>query len=198
MRYRGYHNPVDPIWIIIAINAVIFVVAFVFDVISPTRANPVIFFLGLQGYSFSIHPWTIVTNLFTHVDLLHILFNLLTFYFFGSFLISLIGNARSLIVYFGGGILGNIFYLMLASPFAIAIGASGAIFSLGGALAVLRPNQKVYVFPIPVPISLWMAVVGGFLLLTFFPNVAWQAHLGGLVFGAVAGYFFRRSARYIF
>jgi len=118
-----------------------------------------------------------------------------TFYFFGTYLSRLIGWGRFLLVYFCGGILGGIFFILLSSPMYIAVGASGAVFALGGALAVMRPNLRVFVFPIPVPIPLWIAVIGGFFIISLFSGVAWQAHLGGIVFGIIAGYFFRRRER---
>ena len=89
-------------------------------------------------------------------------------------------------------------FILLAPPYSIAIGASGAIFALGGVLTVMRPKLRVFVFPIPVPLPLWLAVIGGFLILSFFPGIAWQAHLGGLVFGLIAGYFFRKRERLFF
>lgn len=94
--------------------------------------------------------------------------------------------------------MGNIFYALLGSPFSIAIGASGAVFAVGGVLAVMRPKIRVFVFPIPVPLPLWAAVIGGFLIISFFPNVAWQAHLGGLASGLTIGYFFRKRGRFFF
>jgi membrane associated rhomboid family serine protease len=123
---------------------------------------------------------------------------MLTLYFFGTYLSRLVGEGKFLFVYFGGGILGNILFLLLAPPFSVAVGASGAIFALGGALAVMRPRIPVFVFPIPLPIPLWLAVIGGFLLLSFLPYIAWQAHLGGLILGLIAGYFFKRRERYYF
>ena len=104
----------------------------------------------------------------------------------------LVGDGRFLITYFVGGILGNILFILLGPPFSIAIGASGAVFALGGALTVMRPGIRVFVFPIPAPIPLWVAVIGGFVILSFVPFVAWQAHLGGLVFGLITGYFFKK------
>ena len=93
--------------------------------------------------------------------------------------------------------MGNILFVLLTSN-ALAIGASGAVFALGGALSILKPNLKVYILFIPVPVSLWIAVIGGFLLMSFLPNVAWQAHLGGLLLGVAAGYFIKRRGRYYF
>ena len=88
--------------------------------------------------------------------------------------------------------------LLLGEPLSVAVGASGAIFALGGALAVMRPKLRVVIFPIPVPLPLWIAVIGGFIILSLLPFVAWQAHLGGLIIGFIAGYIFRRKERYFF
>lgn len=86
-------------------------------------------------------------------------------------------------------------FIGLASPLVPAIGASGAVFAVGGALAVLRPKVPVFVFPIPAPIPLIGAVIGGFVILSFIAGIAWQAHFGGLVVGLVAGFIFRRRER---
>lgn len=86
-------------------------------------------------------------------------------------------------------------YVLLAPPLSIVIGASGAIFAIGGAITVLRPKLRVIIFPVPVPVPLWAAVIGGFVILSFLPNVAWQAHLGGLAFGLAAGYFYKKRER---
>jgi membrane associated rhomboid family serine protease len=136
--------------------------------------------------------------MFVHANFGHILGNMFTLYFFGTFLLNLVGEKKFLIIYFGGGLLGSILFLLLSPYFSLGVGASGAIFSLGGALAVLRPKVPVMIFPIPAPIPLWIAVIGGFVLLTLlssFLSIAWQAHLGGLIFGLVAGYLIKRNTR---
>lgn len=94
--------------------------------------------------------------------------------------------------------MGNLLFLLLASPFSIAVGASGAVFAVGGALAIMRPKLKVLVFPIPVPVPLWAAILGIFIVLSFIPSVAWQGHLGGLIVGLIAGYFLRRMERRVY
>jgi len=192
MAYRGSRP--TAVWIIIALNLLLFIATLI-------NGN-LILLLGLQPISFLARPWTIVTNLFIHGGVWHIFANMITLYFFGSFLCRLIGVKKFLLVYFAGGILGNIVFILLPpSPFSIAIGASGAVFALGGVLAVMMPRLRVFVFPIPAPIPLWIAVIGGFIILSIFSpllGIAWQAHLGGLVLGLVAGYIFRRRVRYYY
>ena len=97
--------------------------------------------------------------------------------------------------------MGNIFFMLfvlLIDPglrYISVVGASGAIFALGGALALLTPRLRVFVFPIPVPMPLWVAVIGGFVIISFAPGIAWQGHLGGLVTGLLAGLVLRRRVR---
>ena len=167
-------------------------------------------FIDLFGLSLSsvfTQPWTIVTTMFIHSpfrsinplgSMMHLIGNMFTLYFFGQYLINLVGEKKFLIVYFVGGVLGSIAFLLLAPPVSTAIGASGAVFAVGGALTVLRPKLPVtlLLFFIPVSIPLWMAVIGGFLIIS--PGIAWQAHLGGLVFGLAAGYYFRRRTRLLY
>jgi len=188
---RSYRRfGLSPIWVIIGLNLLLFIV---------TLIVPELFlFLGLIPAGIAARPWTVVTSLFLHGGIGHILANMITLYFFGRYLCALVGGKKFLIVYFIGGILGSIFYILLAPPLSIAIGASGAVFAVGGVLAVMTPRLRVFVFPIPVPLPLWAAVIGGFLIISLFPNVAWQAHLGGLAFGLTIGYFFRRRARLFF
>jgi len=191
MAYKRYQSfKLTPIWVLIALNFLFF--------IATAIAPELIFLLGLQPASFLHRPWTIVTSLFIHSGLWHIIANMLTLYFFGTYLSRLVGESKLLIAYFCGGIAGSVLFVFLAPPYSIAIGASGAVFALGGALAVMRPKLRVFVFPIPVPLPLWSAVIGGFLIISLFPGIAWQAHLGGLVFGLIAGYFFRKREHLFF
>jgi len=189
-RAQGFSS--NPVLLLIAINFLIFIA---------TLINPSLIYgvLGLQPAAFLSRPWTIVTTIFVHAGIGHIVANMITLFFFGRFLSGLVGARSLLIVYFLGGILGNVCYILLASSsLAVVVGASGAVFALGGTLAVMVPKVRVFVFPIPVPIPLWVAVIGGFFIISFLPQVAWQAHLGGLVFGLIAGLFFRKRQRRLF
>ncbi|MFW6112561.1 MAG: rhomboid family intramembrane serine protease [Chloroflexota bacterium] len=153
--------------------------------------------LGLIPAEFLERPWTIVTSMFVHAGLWHIIANMLTLYFLGSYLLRIAGPTALLVIYFLGGIAGSLLFVLLGPPSTIVVGASGAIFAVGGTLAMMRPQARVIVFPIPAPIPLWIAIIGGFVVLSFLPGVAWQAHLGGLILGLIAGYLLnRRAGRY--
>ncbi len=186
MRYRrGFE--LGPIEFLIIANLIVYVVVSI--------RIQFLQFLGLQPASFLNMPWTLLTSMFVHApfpEIWHIMGNMFTLYFFGNYLLELVREKNFFIVYFGGGILGGILYVLLAPPFSLAVGASGAIFALGGALTAMRPRLPVIIFPIPVPIPLWIAVIGGVLIIFFVSFFSWEAHLGGMFFGLVAGYIFRR------
>ena len=189
MAYRGSRP--TAVWLIIGINLLLFIATLI-------NREFVFYLLGFQPASFLARPWTIVTNLFIHGSFWHIFANMITLYFFGSFLCRLIGVKKFLLVYFVGGIVGNIFFFLLPpSPFSIAIGASGAVFALAGVLVVLMPKLKVLLYFI-IPLPLWVVVLVFFVIWSFLPGIAWQAHLGGLVSGLIAGYIFRRKIRYFY
>ena len=122
---------------------------------------------------------------------------MLSLYFLGEFLLGLVGTKKFLLVYFIGGIVGGLFYVFLAyllfqdMLMDAAVGASGAIFAVGGALAAMRPKVPVTIFPIPVTMPLWVAILISFLIIL--PGVAWQAHLGGILCGLLMGYIYRRQ-----
>jgi len=190
VRYGYPRDGLNAILILVIINFIIFFATLI--------RSELIYFLGFQPAAFLSRPWTVVTAMFVHAGFWHIFANMITLYFFGSYFSTLVGRGRFLLVYFAGGIIGNLLFWVLASPFAVAVGASGAVFALAGGLVVMRPKLPVIIFPIPLPVPLWVAVIGGFLILSFMPSVAWQAHLGGLIVGLVAGFIFRRRERYRF
>jgi len=185
----------SPILVIISLNIGV--------AIATTISPDLVGNLGLYADTdrFLERPWGLLTSMFVHSGLFHLFANMITLYFFGSFLSRLVGNRTFLLLYFSGGIVGGILFILLASN-AIAVGASGAVFALGGTMAVMAPRLRVIIFPIPAPIPLWVAALGIFVILTILPmlntysNVAWQAHLGGAVLGLVAGYILKGKRRY--
>ena len=174
------------LWFLIALNVIIFII---------TLLRPgAISFLGLTPALLLQQPWTIISSMFVHGGWGHILVNMISLYFLGSFLFRAVGERSFLAIFFLGGLAGNLLFVLLANPFSTGVGASGAIFALGGALSVIVPRVPVLIFPIPVPIPLWVAILI-FFFISFLPGIAWQAHLGGLLVGVIAGLIFRRRRR---
>jgi membrane associated rhomboid family serine protease len=168
----------NALWFLIALNVLIFII---------TLLRPeAVYVLGLTPAYLSQQPWTIITSMFVHGSIWHILFNMISLYFLGSFFLRAAKEKSFLVVYFLGGLAGNLLFVLLAHPLSTGIGASGAIFAIGGALVVTVPNVRVFIIPIPVPMPLWVAILI-FFFLSFLPGIAWQAHLGGLLLGLIAG-----------
>jgi membrane associated rhomboid family serine protease len=133
-------------------------------------------------------PWRFVTGAFLHSPgfLLHIAFNLIILWQIGPVLEQQLARLRFLALYLLSAIGGSVGYLLLADPaqgswYTQVVGASGAVFGLFGALVVVNRRLGVDSRGIIGLIAV-NAVIG------FVPglNIAWQAHLGGLVTGAVA------------
>jgi membrane associated rhomboid family serine protease len=198
---RSYgRSGLDAVWYLIIVNGIVFAFTFLMEIINGYFFNVTLLpLIALVPGQLLIHPWTLVTHMFVHANIYHILSNMLALYFFGEFLYQIVGERKFFLIYFLGGICGGLFFVLFAYTlgpglqFVPAVGASGAVYALGGALAVLRPNARVMIFPFPVPIPLWLAVVIGLLLVA--QGVAWQAHLGGALFGALMGLMFLRQKR---
>jgi membrane associated rhomboid family serine protease len=130
-----------------------------------------------------VRPWTFVTYMFLHGDPMHILFNMLGLYIFGSRVESRMGGSRFLQMYLIAGVVGALAHAVL-SPGAPVVGASAAVYGVLMAYAMFWPRDRIYVMGV-FPIEAWLAIVlyglydlssgiggGG--------RVAHFAHLGGL------------------
>jgi membrane associated rhomboid family serine protease len=187
----------NPVLVIIAVNIVFYLATLVRpDLVQTTQGGPG--FLSLSAAFFLERPWTILTAMFVHSGFWHIFGNMITLFFFGRVLYQIVGQNRFLLVYFIGGIVGNILFILFnLSSDNFVIGASGAVYAVAGALVVMMPNMRVLLWFI-APLPLWVVVLIFFVLWSFVPGVAWQAHLGGLITGLVAGYIFRKSGRFYY
>ena len=182
-----------------ALNAALVLIAInlVFFVASLARED-IIARLGLAPYLFSERPWTLLTAIFVHSGFWHLFGNMIILYFFGTVLVRFIGNNWFLLVYFVGGLVGNALYLWLGEYYSLSLGASGAVYAITAALVVMVPNMRIALWGI-IPMPLWVFVVVLLVLFSlpsyFGTTIAWQAHLGGLAVGLIAGFFFRRRIR---
>ncbi len=175
------------------INAILFLIALCLLVFAFTSLRPE--FIGRLGLTPALvlqRPWTLITSMFVHANLTHILFNMISLFFLGSFFLRMVGEGDFLKVFFFGGLAGNALYIVLGPAMIPGVGASGAIFAIGGALAITAPKLPVIVFPLPVPVPLWGAMTFFLVIGLVIPGIAWQAHLGGFLFGVLAGLYYKK------
>lgn len=130
-------------------------------------------------------PWRMLTSAFTHSSssFLHILFNMLSVFVFGRVLEPMLGRARFLALFvisaLGGSLAVEVLGGLMGDPLTAVVGASGAIFGLMGGYFVLARGLGGNIGPL-------LGVIVVNLLLGFIvPGVSWQAHVGGLVTGAL-------------
>ena len=139
-----------------------------------------------------VRPWILVSSIFLHGGIVHLLYNMFALGLFGTILESVIGRKKFLMVFFVGGLLASIGASFLYNA---ALGASGAVFTILGALAILRPRMTVWVSYIPMPMIIAAAVwaIGDFIGLFVPSGIANLAHLVGLGFGIVLGFYWRKG-----
>jgi membrane associated rhomboid family serine protease len=125
--------------------------------------------------------WQLVTSMFTHVQVVHIGFNMLALWILGPQLELVIGRARFLALYFLSGLAGSACVYWLAPEYGATIGASGAIFGLMGALVIvaLKVGGDVR------GIMTWVGI--NFVITFVLAGISWQGHVGGFVGGTVLG-----------
>lgn len=123
-----------------------------------------------------------MTTMFTHEEIWHIGFNMISLWFLGGPLEAALGRARYLTLYLVSGLAGSAVTYLLASPTTATLGASGAVFGLFGATAALVRRLNADMRPVVILLAIN-------LVFTFtWANIAWQAHIGGLVAGGVIGF----------
>ena len=136
--------------------------------------------------------YTLVTSMFLHGGLMHLVFNMLFLLIAGDSCERAMGHSRFLAFYLIAGVFSGLFYVyMNTAPSMTAIGASGAIFGVLAAFAILFPFRLVISFVgfIPVPLPAIIFVLLSVLLETVYvmtgvnPHVAHTAHIGGFLAG---------------
>lgn len=155
------------------------VAAFVLQATLPELANAFVFVPALA----LVRPWSVVTYMFLHGDLMHLLFNMLALFFFGPRVEERIRSRPFAIMYFLSGITGALLSVVF-SPGSPIIGASGGVFGVMLAFAYFWPDEKIFIWGVlPVPARILVILTTLFALWSGFGGVgggiAHFAHLGG-------------------
>lgn len=167
---------------------------------TPEDESTFLYYLCPSRGTVAERPWTLVTSIFAHGGLLHLLVNLIVYISFSPMLELRIGKAKFAAVFFFSGVAAALAQLLVSPPHVIILGASGAILGLLGTLAVLAPRLPVLLFFF-IPMRLWMAV-GGFAVISALlaftlpqSSVANLAHLVGIIVGVLFGIWMKKRER---
>jgi membrane associated rhomboid family serine protease len=184
-------------WLII-INIISFIVFGILSYIIGEDKVSMLFALQANSFFFG-RIWTLITSMFMHANIWHLFFNMMSLFFIGNFVERLIGRKRLFWFYMAAGIIAGLFYVSLSyflgnfvlnfgdytfklgekiflSPSTFAVGASGAIFGLVGLLALLTPNNKVYLLAGPL-----IAIILESFFSSAFPNAGFMSALDLLI-----------------
>jgi membrane associated rhomboid family serine protease len=146
---------------------------------APGLADPLVF---VPMFILS-RPWSIVTYMFLHGSIMHILFNMIALFFFGPRVEARLGSKRFLTLYFISGVSGALLSFLFA-PYAAVIGASAAVFGVMLAFAWFWPRDQILIWGILPVEARWLVVITTALALYSgirgsTGGVADFAHLGG-------------------
>lgn len=188
---------------LIIVTVAVFVLQQVLNVMFPGADGRGNYFMGewfaLSGQNFrELKVWTVLTYTFLHstAGFVHILGNMLGLFFIGRIIQPILGNKKFLYLYFGGSLLGGLFYILIHfNSFNPVVGASAAVSAILAFFCLLRPEQPITLllfFVLPITLkpkyifwgSIIISVIGALLYeLPGQSRIAHSAHLGGLLAG---------------
>jgi membrane associated rhomboid family serine protease len=172
--------------ILIGLNVVLFIAA---QVGGDRVVNELVLFGQASTHAFGPPEgvaqgqwYRLLTSMFLHQQIWHIAMNMLGLWFLGPPLEAALGRVRYTALYLLSGLGGGALTYLIASPSQASLGASGAIFGLFGAMAVLLRRLRYDMRPVLILLAIN-------LVFTFtWSGIAWQAHVGGLVTGLLIAF----------
>lgn len=152
---------------------------------------------------FMTRPWTLVTYMFAQYDLLHVVFNMLWLYWFGTMFTMTASSRRLLTLYLCGGLAGAVLFMlgymvlpMFHSSYGSLIGSSASVIAVVTAVAILMPHFKMHLLLIGSVSVKWIAIVTIVLVLVGVTgsNAGGEiAHIGGGIAGVLCGPWIKRG-----
>ena len=190
--WLGQHSAMKMLLILNGIVFFLWLIATVSNSIGMQSFMAVNFMVSVDTIK-SFRAWTLITYAFSHIDIWHIVFNMLFLWIFGRLVEDRYGPRNMVFLYIVAGLAAAVLYLVLdlakgAGFFTPMLGASGAVMGLTIVAAFLHPNMQIYIWGI-LPIRLkWLAML--FILTDVLGmvdgkpgTVANSAHLGGALMG---------------
>lgn len=194
-RYAAATVPVRFVMVNVAVFVIVRVLALV-CLLFAVDAMPAIELLEMPSnpVKFLHQPWSVISYMFLHYDVMHILFNMLWLYWFGAMFHQIFGTRRFVGLYFLGGIGGALLYMLaynvlplFSSTEGLLLGASASVLAIVAATAVRQPDYKVGLLFFGQISLKWIAIVTIFIdVISIGSSNAGGhiAHLGGALTGA--------------
>lgn len=193
-RYRGGSSAGRPVVVVtlIVVNVAVYVLTAVTGGLATNDASPLFDLAALVPVDVAGGQWwRLVTSGFLHFGLLHLAFNMLALWVIGNDLERFLGPLRFVVLYGLSLLGGSAAVMVLTNPESSVAGASGAVFGLMGALAVLLLRRGSVTAARPA-----LTIIGINLVLSFtLSGLSIEAHLGGLFTGALVALVMTRSRR---
>ncbi len=147
---------------------------------------------GFSGSNMLARPYVLITSIFMHANLVHLLSNIFAMLFFSAAVESELGARKTLVLFLAGAVAGDLFSLLFYPFGSISVGASAGIFALVAAGVLVRPvDLSMYPFVIPVPLALigMLYIIYNLYGLIFDAgsNISYAGHFGGMAVGLFAG-----------
>lgn len=138
--------------------------------------------------------WRIFTAGFVHVDVFHLLVNMLSLISLGRLLENYYGHIKFLIVLLVGIVFGNLFLFALNDNI-VAVGISGGLYALLACLAMYIYNTKMYKIPAVMHNVIYIFLVN--LMINLLPSIGYYAHLGGFIAGILLAFIFTKNSNWV-
>lgn len=182
------------------VNIVVFVFVALLGLVGVDRYDMLsLLAMPMDATECLVRPWTVLTYMFVHQDIIHIIFNMLCLHWFGRLFSYLIDERLVLRTYLWGGVVGAVLCLVvfMGGSNGILLGASGAVLALLFAVAVYDPEYSVHiVFVGDIRLKYYALIFVGIDILSIaaYNNVGGHvAHLGGALYGAAMGLWWKRN-----
>ena len=137
-------------------------------------------------------PWVVLTSIFMHGDLIHLLSNIIVLFFFAWSLEDEIGWRKTLLIFMLGAFAGQAISIIYYAPTILSVGASAGIFGLIGVGILVAPFSLK--LPNPIPLGLIGIAYAFYNIIGFFSGpseISYIAHFGGLFVGLAFGFYYK-------
>jgi len=212
-EFRSFFKQGSSLSMLILINIIVWiliqslkVILFIYNNPDGTAANTIVLHsLAIPASipALASSPWTLITYMFLHIDIWHLLFNMIWLYWFGRIFLEFLSSKQLVFVYILGGLAGALVYVFAFNVFPVftevvpvsyALGASASVMAIVTAISFYVPNYSIQLFLFGKIKILYLAIilfVFDFFMIPSGNAGGHLAHIGGALLGVILSQVFR-------